>query len=202
MVKERKSKYSNYFDINYKKETAICKRCAKTFQMKDGNTKGLKKHLKDKHNIDRVDNDSTKDNSASSVQSLDDQKSGPSNIGIRKYLTTKNPPLEELVSIEAARGATFRYISKSKMLQKGFSQSGYKPPKSHTTVRRLVHKSAQNHRKIMREKLKKMTDEGQRFCAVTDEWTCPVKKRRYLNVSLHLKGKTLNISFTWFDKFK
>ena len=34
-----------------------------------------------------------------------------------------------------------------------------------------------------------MTEEDQRFCAVTDEWTCPVKRRRYLNVSLHLKGK-------------
>ena len=49
--------------------------------------------------------------------------------------------------------------------------------------------TAENHRKIIREKLKKMTEEDQRFCAVTDEWTCPVKRRRYLNVSLHLKGK-------------
>ena len=190
MTKIRRSKYTSYFDINYKKENAVCNRCAKTFQMKNGNTKGLKKHLKDKHNID-IDKNTSKDNSASSVQSLDDEKSGPSNIGIRKYFPTKTPPLEELVSIEAARGASFRYITKSKTLGKGFSFSGngYKPPKSSNTVRRLVHKSAENHRKIIREKLKKMTEEDQRFCAVTDEWTCPVKRRRYLNVSLHLKGK-------------
>ena len=187
MGKQRKSKYSDYFNINYKNENAICNRCAKTFQMKDGNTKGLKKHLKDKHNID-VDKKTSKDNPASSVQSRDDENSGPSNIGIRKYFPTKTPPIEELVSIEAARGASFRYICKSKTLRKGFSLSG-KPPKSHTTVRRLIHRSAENHRKIIREKLKKMTVEDQRFCAVTDEWTCPVKRRRYLNVSLHLKGK-------------
>ena len=98
MTKVRKSKYTSYFDINYKKENAVCNRCAKTFQMKNGNTKGLKKHLKDKHNID-IDKNTSKDNSASSVQSFDDEKSGPSNIGIRKYFPTKTPPLEELVSI-------------------------------------------------------------------------------------------------------
>ena len=69
------------------------------------------------------------------------------------------------------------------------SRHGFNAPRSGNTIRKWIRTSANKHREKMRENLKKHLKNGQRFCAITDEWTCPVKKRKYLNVQLHLKGK-------------
>ena len=85
---------------------------------------------------------------------------------------------------------SYSYIGKSYLIKKGLNSLGHKAPTHHYSVKRLVHKSAENHREKLREKLKKlMKDRNQRFCVVTDEWTCTNKRRKYINVTLHLKGK-------------
>ena len=67
-----------------------------------------------------------------------------------KFFTVKKPPLEELVSFEATKGVSFRYIASSPLIQKGIRAYGYEPPKHHNKVRRLVHKSAENPQNIQR----------------------------------------------------
>ena len=98
---------------------------------------------------------------------------------------------EEMISREASQfNATFRYLARSILIKAGMGAKGYqdKAPRSHPTVKRMVHKSAEQHREKLRIKLKRLVNKGQRFCIVIDEWTCTNKQRRYQNVTLHLKG--------------
>ena len=108
-----------------------------------------------------------------------------------QYVTVKSKiPLEDLVAREAVKGATFRYLASSYLIKKGLCALGFQDeaPNHHTSVSKLVDKSAENHRAKLCEHLKNLAEKGQKFCAITDEWTCPGKKKRYINVSLHLKG--------------
>ena len=112
-----------------------------------------------------------------------------SSSSIEKFVQIKKPSLEEIVAREAAKGASFEYLATSPAFQRCVKSWGYKPVKSHNTIRKLLHKSAEKHRKIYRDKIQVLTNEKQRFCTIADEWTCPSKKRKYLNVILHVKGK-------------
>ena len=65
---------------------------------------------------------------------------------------------------------------------------GVMSTESDPTVRRYVGKSSKEHRDVVKKKLKRLKKDGQRFCLITDEWTCGPKRRRYQNVKLHIKG--------------
>ena len=181
----RKSKYSEFFEFNG--QNATCKTCGETIKRTSGSTSGLKYHLEEIHGkksqSDEVENAGPAPKKAKSDDS--GQK-----VMSDFYKVTDKEPLEDLVAREACNGATFSYIGKSHLIKKGLNSLGYKAPNHHYSVKRLVHKSAENHREKLREKLKKlMKDRNQRFCVVTDEWTCTNKRRKYINVTLHLKGK-------------
>ena len=176
MKPKKKSKYTDYFEIF--KDKAICRVCGNAILCTNRQTSGMKYHAETVHKINFDD--------ASETPEEKKPKATPTLDG---FIRVKKPPLEELVSREAAKGVSFRYIAESELIHKGISSYGYKAPKSHVTVRKLVHKSAQTHRKIYRDKFQLHLKNGQRFCAIADEWTCPTKKRKYLNLILHLKGK-------------
>ena len=171
-VRTDTSKWSDHFDI--KKENAICKKCLKKIKLTGRSTSGMKTHART-HKI-------SLDNAPATLPVENSQMKMDNFI--------QKPSAEELISREAANGITFRAIAKSKLMRAGMERYGYqdKAPKSHPAVSRLVKKSSENHRNIVKAKLKKDLKNGVRFCAITDEWTCPAKKRKYLNVSLHKKG--------------
>ena len=187
MVKPTKSKYSDYFDVN--KDKANCKICGSTIKLSDRSTRGLKTHLETKHQI-KLNNDEVEVGQAVSMVGTSKASKQQS---LDKFVV--KPSVEELISRESANGATFRYLARSKLIRKGLAAYGYqdKTPKSHSMVKRLVHKSAETHRGKIREKLQRHLKNGHRFCSITDEWTCPAKKRKYLNVQLHLKGHNFNL---------
>ena len=173
-----KSKYEKYYNLTSEKGT--CLKCGTVIKKSGGSSVGLKTHLKTKHDID-VDSEIL---NAETPKEKPKQNSIMSNFVIRESL-------EELISREASQlGATFRYLAKSILVRDGLKLRGYQDnaPRSHPTVQRLVHKSAEKHREILKRKLKKLVEEGQRFCLITDEWTCSTKRRRYQNVNLHIKG--------------
>ena len=180
------SKYTKYFDLDKpSKGKATCKKCLKIISYLTRSTSSMKYHLEKVHgNFETSETESN----PPEVKKMKIVQ----NTIMANFVRVKKPPLEELVSREAAQGSSFDHIVKSELLQDGIRKHGYNPPKSGNTVRRLIHKSAQNHRKIYRDKFQVLLkDKNQRFCSIADEWTCPTKKRKYLNVILHVKGNFL-----------
>ena len=175
MPPKSKSKYADYFQIRGNKAT--CNKCSKVLTMKDGNTSSLAYHC-DK--VCHIKIQQPKPNTEIQRQ----QQST-----LDGFVKVQKPSKEELLSREAAHGVSFRYLAKSRLIKKGLASFGYNAPRNHTTVRTYVKKSANKHRQKLCDILKIHIKNGQRFCALTDEWTCSVKKRKYLNVHLHLKGK-------------
>ena len=185
------SKYSKYFDIGKpSKEKSTCKLCGKIVSYQSRSTSSMKYHVETVHDIKF-------ETSESESKPPEEKKMKTEQASIMdNFVRVKKPTLEELVSREATKGVSFDYIVKSELIQKGIRSYGYNPPKSGNTVRKLVHKSAENHRKIYRDKFQVLLkNKNQRFCTIADEWTCPSKKRKYLNVMLHLKGNYF-VTFT------
>ena len=183
MVKRKK--YSEYFEISKDGLSAKCKTCLKTIQCVDRSTSGLKYHAEKVHNFTTDD----------SIQQQPDEKKPKISPIMANFVKKKKPTLEEIISKEATKGASFLYLAESDLIRRGISTYGYNAPTCSNTIRNLVHKSAENHREIYREKFKNYIENDERFCLITDEWTCPPKKRKYLNVTLHLKGKQIFVQF-------
>ena len=187
MKPKRPSQYSNHFEIY--KEKATCKTCGDVISYAGRQTSGMKRHAEGKHGI------KFGEPSSSGLTPPEEKKMKiNSQSSLDNFVRIKKRPLEEIVSKEAIKGVSFNYIATSEMLHKGITTSGYKPPKSGNTVRKLVHRSAQNHRKIYKDKFLFHRKNNQRFCVIADEWTCPSKRRKYLNVIIHLKGKFFSLS--------
>ena len=70
---------------------------------------------------------------------------------------------------------------------------GLNQPQSVSTVSSYVAKSAEKKRDIVREKLAKQVQEGARYAVALDEWTCPGKRARYLNICLHYLDECINL---------
>ena len=174
-MSKSKSKYSEYFQI--RGDRATCNKCGKILQMKDGNTSGLAYHCDKVCNIKINLKDNKKAESQQQQSTLD------------SFVKVEKPTKEDIISREAALGATFKFVIDSPSVKKNLNTHGFNAPRSSNTVRMAVNKSATKHRQKVREQIKKHLKNGQRFCALTDEWTCPAKKRKFLNVQLHLKGK-------------
>ena len=147
----------------------------------------MKSHLKSKHDVNIDDIEISVENE---IQKSDSGASSSFKTNtLDKFVVRES--VDEKISREASQlNATFRYLSKSPLIKQGLSSLGFqdKVPKTHRSVARMVHKSAEKHREIVRIKLKRLKNNGQRFCLVTDEWTCGIKRRRYQNVTLHIKG--------------
>ena len=181
----KKSKYCEFFE--FIGENATCKKCGETIKCTSRSTSGLKYHFEEFHGTKADESESS--GPAPKKAKSDD---GGQKVMVDFYKVTTKEPLEDLVAREACNGASFSYIGKSYLIKKGLNSLGHKAPNHHYSVKRLVHKSAENHREKLREKLKSLKkDQNQRFCVVTDEWTCTNKRRKYINVTLHLKGKKL-----------
>ena len=179
-MKPKKTQYSDHFDIV--KEKATCRKCGSVISSVKGTTSGMKYHLEKVHGktlADDMDEPAEKKMKTTTTPSAS------------SFFKAKKPPLEELVSKSATKRVSFEFLATDDLIRGGIERHGYKAPKSHNTIRNHVRKSAQSHRKIYRDKFQALKKEGQRFCVVADEWTCSSKKRKYLNVILHLKGKEI-----------
>ena len=179
-MKPKKTQYSDHFDIF--KEKATCRKCGSVISSVKGTTSGMKYHL------EKVHGKTLADDMAEPAEKKMKTTSTPS---ASSFFKAKKPPLEELVSKSATKRVSFEFLATDDLIRGGIERHGYKAPKSHNTIRNHVRKSAQSHRKIYRDKFQALKKEGQRFCVVADEWTCSSKKRKYLNVILHLKGKEI-----------
>ena len=182
--KQSKSKFAKYFDFSGNKAT--CKTCGDVLKYENYATKGLSYHITHKHDVNLET--AFQEEGPSAKKSKIENSNQPTML--MHFQPAAKEPLEDLVAKEAVNGASFRYIAKSFLIQKGLSSLGFqdKIPNHHFAVSRLVHKSAENHRVKLSEKFKNLVQNGQRFCVITDEWTCSGKKRKYINVTLHIKG--------------
>ena len=172
-----RSKYADYFTI--RRDTATCNKCGKILKITDGNTTSLAYHCNKVCNI-KITPPSPKESK---------ECQGKQQSTLDGFVKIEKPSKEEIISKEASLGATFNFCVKSPSVKKNMSFHGYNAPKATQTIGIYVHRSANKHREKMKMILQNHLKNGQRFCALTDEWTCPEKKRKYLNVQLHLKGK-------------
>ena len=184
---KKKSKYDDFFEI--KNEKATCKRCGEIISCKWRSTKGMLHHLLSKHGVTIDDKVQVEEESGASSAKKPKVEKGQNTLN-HYFPVTSKEPIEDLVAKEAVRGATFRFIASSYLIYKGLCALGFQDeaPKHHSTVSKLVDKSAENHREKLKIHLKNLIEKGQRFCIVTDEWSCAGKRKKYINVTLHLKG--------------
>ena len=56
-----------------------------------------------------------------------------------------------------------------------------------------MEKSSEKNRDIVREKIKNQIKEGARYAVALDEWTCPGKRSRFLNICLHYMSTSTNL---------
>lgn len=184
MAMASKSKYADHFIIGQpSKEKATCRTCLKIVSYLSRSTSSMKYHAEKFHDIKF--GEKTEDSEPEIKKKKNEE--GSSSI-MNSFVIKTKPSLEELVSREAAKGASFRYIASSELLHQGIRSNGYEPPKSHTTVRKYVRISAEKHRKIYRDKFQILLGKNKRFCTIADSWTCTTKKKDYMNVILHEKG--------------
>ena len=182
----RRSKYEDHFEIDFKKEKATCKKCGESISCKGRATSGMKTHLDTRHSIKNLNE---AEESEPPIKKSKSNDGGQAKMN-QFFPTSSKEPIEDLMAKEAVNGATFRYLSRSPLIKKGLCALGFQDqvPNHHSTVSNMIDKSAQNHRSKLIDHLKSLLDEGQRFCIVTDEWTCSGKKKKYINVTLHMKG--------------
>ena len=196
-MRGKKSKYEEHFELA--KDKATCKKCGEVIRRRGSTTTGMQYHLASQHSIKASEKSEPEAGPAPKKSKIDDSCSSSTSKGpLDQYVTVKSKiPLEDLVAREAVKGATFRYLASSYLIKKGLCALGFQDeaPNHHTSVSKLVDKSAENHRAKLCEHLKNLAEKGQKFCAITDEWTCPGKKKRYINVSLHLKGNFRSIFY-------
>ena len=83
------------------------------------------------------------------------------------------------------------------MLEKGCKYDGFQQPKSVATVSKYVAISAEKKRNIVRERIKKQIEKGARYCVALDEWTCPGKRSRFLNICLHFTERCTNLGMDY-----
>ena len=183
-----KSKYDEFFEI--KNEKATCKKCGEVISCKGRSTKGMQSHLFSQHNL-KPDDKSQDESESSSAKKPRIEKAQSSMTD--HFKVSSKEPLEDLIAKEAVNGASFSYIAKSQLIKKGLCALGFQDqvPNHHYSVSRLVDKSAENHRLKLKEQLMKSVENGQRFCLVSDEWTCSGKRKKYINITLHVKGNLL-----------
>ena len=182
-----KSKYAAYFDISTpSKDKATCKKCGKVVSVTSRTTANMRYHVEKVHK-EKFEDSETELMSPPGKKKRKTEES-PSAI-MNSFIIKKKLELEELVSREATKGVSFRYIASSDLIHDGIRRHNYEPPKHHSTVRNYVRKSAEKHRQIYRDKFQALLGKKKRFCIIADAWTCSTKKKDYLNVILHTKGK-------------
>ena len=84
-------------------------------------------------------------------------------------------------------------MTRSELVKKGLNADGFSQPKSISTVSSYVAKSSEKKRDVVREKIKQQVEEGVRYAVVLDEWTCPGKRARFLNICLHYMSESINL---------
>ena len=84
-------------------------------------------------------------------------------------------------------------MTKSDLVRKGLEADGLSQPKSVSTISSYVAKSTEKKRENVREKIKKQVMEGARYAIALDEWTCPGKRARFLNICLHYMSTSTNL---------
>ena len=175
-----KRKYEEHFDFS-SDGSAQCKICGNKYKSGVSSNCGLKYHLKSKHGIEE-----------DSKQSEEAQKKRPKQQTISNFVVKK--PVEEVISIEAAMyGASYRYLTLSPVIKKGLEGFGYIQPRSVTTIANMVHKHGEEKRGLLKAELQRLAKDDHRFGLILDEWTCGLKRKRYLSICLHEKGTNYNL---------
>lgn len=127
-------------------------------------------HLKTQHNIINLEEESAPSTSKK-VKTMHD--------------FVKKESLEEIVAKLAAKdGFSVNAITKSEFIRQKIFEMNYKLPKNPSDVMNLVHKLCEIVKNDLKDKIKMMLANKEKFSLTLDKWTS-VKMRKYLNIKIH-----------------
>ncbi|KAJ2948892.1 hypothetical protein O0L34_g5823 [Tuta absoluta] len=161
-----------------------CYLCSDELKISQRSTKGLKVHLKSKHNID--------------IESRDDETEKQPVVPKKKPKTMdsyviKDNSMEKMVSRMVCKdGFPLSSFCTSADLRDLFSKSGHKLPNSPNTIRSMVTRFCNTVKADMIIEFGRLKKEKQRFSLTFDEWTSQ-KNHRYLNINVHQEKNHFNL---------
>ena len=156
-ISNNTSKYDpKYFTIKKSKDpkksgTAACKNCSKILKF-SGSCSGMKSHLKTQHDIIiGEENKETinllgKEPEIEEIETSDDEvedtvakepKTNPKNRITHHFTPAPKPNVEEIedqIAREVALGATFRYLTRSRLIGQGLRKNDLNQPTHHSTI--------------------------------------------------------------------
>ena len=94
----------------------------------------------------------------------------------------EKPDIGALLSESACLGASYKFLTKDKLIRKGLESLGFPQPKTVTTISNHIHKFADQKSFEVTKKVLAALSKGKRFSTSLDEYTCPIKRKRYLGV--------------------
>ena len=167
---------------------ASCKHCPKHLAFNGSTTTSLIRQLENIHKIVLIrKNDKEIHGTNEPNEDVDGTKKTKIVVqqkSLRDFLKTETLAclVARMITLD---GFTAHGLCKSSFIRESFSARGYKFPKNHSDVMKLVH----DHHEIIKQKFVEQTvkqhlKEGNKFSLTLDEWTSK-KNRRYLNINLH-----------------
>lgn len=204
-------------DIVSHKVVAKCKHCPSQIKCSDRSPANFVNHLKRKHGIDcKVPDASGSSQTAQTTSSghkkrgrdhdgnesainldSDDEKESQPPVKKLKQITDYYRPvgqdtLEKCVSCMAIDNVSINFIAKNEFVRSSFRLKGLKLPKSPAHVMDLMHKDAEDKRKVTIKILEEIVDEGGRLGMIIDEWLS-LRQRRYFNLTLTHETLAFNL---------
>ncbi|XP_060801934.1 uncharacterized protein LOC132903887 [Amyelois transitella] len=163
-----------------------CLMCSDELKISQRSTKGLKIHLKTKHNIDiNSRNDETGEKSLPVIP-----KKKPKTLD--SFVIKENSMDKTISRMVCKDGFTLSSFCTSSDLRDLFSKSGNKLPNSPNTIRSIVTNFSNTVKADMIIEFERLKKGKQRFSLTFDEWTSQ-KNHRYLNINVHQKENHFNL---------
>ena len=94
---------------------------------------------------------------------------------------------EEIARLAAKDGISYQTIENSEFIQTSLRNMGYTFPKGHGKAAKEVEKFCIEAKSIVKKKIEKRKNQGEKFCLSTDEYTS-LRNRRYININVHATG--------------
>lgn len=165
-----------------------CLLCSDELKISQRSTKGLKIHLKTKHNIDIGSRND--DTGEESLPVAVVPKKKPKTMD--SFLIKENPMDKMISRMVCKDGFTLSSFCTSTDLRNLFSKSGHKLPNSPNTIRSIVTNFCNTVKADMIIEFERLKKGKQRFSLTFDEWTSQ-KNHRYLNINVHQKENHFNL---------
>lgn len=171
-------------------QSVECKHCKKILKTPGGATGALHTHIRAKHpNKVSQDQDiqtaSTSNSKSSQLHDKDIIDQTPTKkIKLTDFFSSDSSMEVHVTRMAALDGIPLSKFCTSEDLRYVFKKAGYELPKSPSTITKIVQEQTVAIKNKIKNKLKEMKSQNERFAITLDEWTS-TRNRRYMNINIH-----------------